>query len=77
MMETRHQERETDTKSREERIDRERTSLKNDLQSAQLQIKRLRRKLEEREIEIDKIRSTTVFSTEGSLTRSFDFSIGR
>lgn len=30
--------------------------MKNDLQSAQLQIDRLRKKLEEREIEIDKLR---------------------
>nr|XP_031839439.1 coiled-coil domain-containing protein 13 [Nomia melanderi] len=76
-METRHQERETDAKSREERIERECMNLKNDLQSAQLQIERLRRKLEEREIEIDKLRSATVFSTEGSTSRSdIDFRDG-
>ncbi|XP_076635480.1 coiled-coil domain-containing protein 13 [Colletes latitarsis] len=56
-MEIKHQERETDIKSKEETNERHFTNLKNDLQSAQLQIDRLRRRLEEREIEIDKLRS--------------------
>ncbi|XP_076657900.1 coiled-coil domain-containing protein 13 [Halictus rubicundus] len=59
-MEARQQERETDMKIKEEKIGRECMNLRNDLQSAQLQIERLRRKLEEREIEIDKLRDGIV-----------------
>ncbi|KOC68310.1 Coiled-coil domain-containing protein 13 [Habropoda laboriosa] len=58
--ETKHQEREVEMKNKEERIERERTNLQNDLESAQLQIDRFRRKLKEREIEIDKLRNGTV-----------------
>lgn len=54
--EMKQQDRETDTKNREEKMEREYTNLKNDLHAAQLQIDRLRRRLEEREIEIDKLR---------------------
>ncbi|CAL7946262.1 unnamed protein product [Xylocopa violacea] len=57
--EMKHQEREMEMRNREEKIERECMNLKNDLQSAQLQIDRLCRKLEEREIEIDKLRSGT------------------
>ncbi|XP_076668040.1 coiled-coil domain-containing protein 13 [Andrena cerasifolii] len=60
IMELKQQEREADTRNREERSKRECMNAKNDLESAQLQIDRLRRRLEEREIEIDKLRSGTV-----------------
>ncbi|XP_076279115.1 coiled-coil domain-containing protein 13 [Lasioglossum baleicum] len=60
-MEARQLERETDMKIKEEKISRECMNLRNDLQSSQLRIERLRRKLEEREIEIDKLRSSVVF----------------
>lgn len=45
-----------DIKNKEEKLERESIVLKNDLQAAQIQIDRLTRKLEEREIEIDKLR---------------------
>ncbi|XP_076751980.1 coiled-coil domain-containing protein 13 [Xylocopa sonorina] len=55
-VEMKHQEREMEMRNREEKMERECINLKNDLQSAQLQIDRLCRKLEEREIEIEKLR---------------------
>lgn len=54
-------------RNRTEMIERDCTNLKNDLQSAQLQIDRLCRRLEEREIEIDKLRYFTLNANLGYL----------
>lgn len=43
--------------NRERKIERENANIKNELRATQLHVDRLRRRLEEREIEIDKLRS--------------------
>ncbi|XP_067205746.1 coiled-coil domain-containing protein 13 isoform X1 [Linepithema humile] len=57
MAEERHQEREIEVQNREHKIERESMNIKNELRATQLHVDRLRRRLEEREIEIDKLRS--------------------
>lgn len=53
----RYQEREVEIQNREHKIERESANIKNELRATQLHVDRLRRRLEEREIEIDKLRS--------------------
>ncbi|XP_066583826.1 coiled-coil domain-containing protein 13 [Prorops nasuta] len=55
-VEMKNQEREVDLRNKEAKMERERINVNNDLQTANLQIEQLRKKLEEREIEIDKLR---------------------
>jgi hypothetical protein len=55
--EAKYQDREEEVQNREHRIERENANIKNELRAAQLHVDRLRRRLEEREIEIDKLRS--------------------
>ncbi|XP_067205747.1 coiled-coil domain-containing protein 13 isoform X2 [Linepithema humile] len=57
MAEERHQEREIEVQNREHKIERESMNIKNELRATQLHVDRLRRRLEEREIEIDKLRN--------------------
>lgn len=45
---------------KEQKIERENVNIKNELRATQLHVDRLRRRLEEREIEIDKLRSVRV-----------------
>jgi len=55
--EARYQDREIEIRNREHKIERENANIKNELRATQLHVDRLRRRLEEREIEIDKLRS--------------------
>ncbi|XP_011869714.1 PREDICTED: coiled-coil domain-containing protein 13 [Vollenhovia emeryi] len=55
--EARYQDQEMEVQSREYKIERENANIKNELRAAQLHVERLRRRLEEREIEIDKLRN--------------------
>lgn len=55
--EARYQDREREVQNREHKIERENANIKNELRATQLHVDRLRRRLEEREIEIDKLRS--------------------
>jgi Na+/phosphate symporter len=57
IIELKYQEREMEAQNKEHKIERENTNIKNELRASQLHVDRLRRKLEEREIEIDKLRS--------------------
>ncbi|XP_026824385.1 coiled-coil domain-containing protein 13 [Ooceraea biroi] len=57
IVEVRYQEREVEVQNKEHKIERENANIKNELRAAQLHVDRLRRRLEEREIEIDKLRS--------------------
>ncbi|KAL6267308.1 hypothetical protein P5V15_000383 [Pogonomyrmex californicus] len=58
--EARYQEREVEVQNREHKIERESANIKNELRATQLHVERLRRRLEEREIEIDKLRNGTM-----------------
>ncbi|XP_014472720.1 PREDICTED: coiled-coil domain-containing protein 13-like [Dinoponera quadriceps] len=51
------QECEAEVRNKEHRIERENANIKNELQATQLLVDRLRKRLEEREIEIDKMRN--------------------
>lgn len=55
--EARYQDREMEVQNKEHKIERENANIKNDLRATQLHVDRLRGRLEEREIEIDKLRS--------------------
>ena len=46
------------SRNRENMMERENANIKNELRATQLHVDRLRRRLEEREIEIDKLKST-------------------
>ncbi|XP_077272327.1 coiled-coil domain-containing protein 13 [Temnothorax americanus] len=55
--EARYQDHEMEVQNREHKIERENANIKNELRATQLHVDRLRRRLEEREIEIDKLRN--------------------
>ncbi|KAG5333116.1 CCD13 protein, partial [Acromyrmex heyeri] len=55
--EARYQDREVEVRNRENMMERENANIKNELRATQLHVDRLRRRLEEREIEIDKLRN--------------------
>lgn len=60
IVEVKYQEREMEVQNKEHKIERENANIKNELRTTQLHVDRLRRRLEEREIEIDKLRSVEV-----------------
>ncbi|XP_032664783.1 coiled-coil domain-containing protein 13-like [Odontomachus brunneus] len=55
--EAKYQEYKVEVQNKEHKIERENANIKNELQATQLRVDRLRRRLEEREIEIDKLRN--------------------
>ncbi|XP_025155004.1 coiled-coil domain-containing protein 13 [Harpegnathos saltator] len=55
--EARHHEYEVEVQNKEHKIERENANIKNELRATQLHVDRLRRRLEERETEIDKLRN--------------------
>lgn len=55
--EARYQDRDIEVQNREYKIERENANIKNELRATQLHVERLRKRLEEREIEIDKLKS--------------------
>ncbi|CAL1673333.1 unnamed protein product [Lasius platythorax] len=57
IVEARYQEREMEVQNKEHKIERENVNIKNELRATQLHVDRLCRRLEEREIEIDKLKS--------------------
>ncbi|KYN05879.1 Coiled-coil domain-containing protein 13, partial [Cyphomyrmex costatus] len=73
--EVRYQDREVEVRNKEHMIERESANIKNELRATQLHVDRLRRRLEEREIEIDKLRngilSDESFTCRTSIHRNF------
>ncbi|KAL6439018.1 hypothetical protein ACFW04_003786 [Cataglyphis niger] len=57
IIEARYQEREIEVQNKEHKIERENVNIKNELRATQLHVDQLCRRLEEREIEIDKLKN--------------------
>ncbi|XP_029176528.1 coiled-coil domain-containing protein 13 [Nylanderia fulva] len=57
IVEARYQEREMEVQNKEHKIERENANIKNELRAMQLHVDQLCRRLEEREIEIDKLKN--------------------
>ncbi|XP_029678452.1 coiled-coil domain-containing protein 13 [Formica exsecta] len=57
IIEARYQEREMEVQNKEHKIERENMNIKNELRATQLHVDQLCRRLEEREIEIDKLKN--------------------
>lgn len=60
IIEARYQEREMEVQNKEHKIERENMNIKNELRATQLHVDQLCRRLEEREIEIDKLKSVHI-----------------